>query len=203
MQFELDPGGGGRARIGVANDCFYYSPRADDALKAGLPSARFVDVDLLVNSAGALPRGRLADVPASRLRPAFEATVTCFLHSVIDAVREGLELGSLRKENRQLRSALDARYQLVGASPALKTIMDQVRRAAPTTATVLILGETGTGKEVIARTIRAYSSRAGNMFVPFNCSATPKDMLDAQLFGHRRGAFTGASEHLPGIIRGA
>jgi DNA-binding NtrC family response regulator len=68
---------------------------------------------------------------------------------------------------------------------------------------VLITGETGTGKEVLARLIHGYSPRAAKTFLPFNCSATPREMLDSQLFGHRRGAFTGASENFAGVIRAA
>src|SRR2546423_4682848 len=67
----------------------------------------------------------------------------------------------------------------------------------------LIEGETGTGKEVLARLIHGYSPRAAKTFLPFNCSATPREMLDAQLFGHRKGAFTGASENFTGVIRAA
>src|SRR5262245_56509820 len=79
---------------------------------------------------------------------------------VLDAVREGLELGTLRRENRQLKSELVARHQLIGDSASLKQIMDQVRRAAPPNATVLILGESGVGKELIARAIHRNSLRA-------------------------------------------
>src|SRR5437870_3712838 len=79
---------------------------------------------------------------------------------VLDAIREGLELGTLRRENRQLRSELVARHQLIGESHTLKHIMEQVRRAAPTNATVLILGESGVGKELIARAIHRNSLRA-------------------------------------------
>jgi two-component system nitrogen regulation response regulator NtrX len=113
---------------------------------------------------------------------------------VLDAVREGLELGRLRSENRQLRSALEARHQLVGTSPALKGIMDQVRRAAPTTATVLLLGESGVGKELIARAIHRNSQRARQRFVEVNCAAIPEELIESELFGHERGAFTGATE---------
>jgi two-component system nitrogen regulation response regulator NtrX len=113
---------------------------------------------------------------------------------VLDAVREGLELGRLRSENRQLRSALEARHQLVGTSPALKGIMDQVRRAAPTTATVLLLGESGVGKELIARAIHRNSQRARERFVEVNCAAIPEELIESELFGHERGAFTGATE---------
>jgi two-component system nitrogen regulation response regulator NtrX len=113
---------------------------------------------------------------------------------VLDAVREGVELGRLRSENRQLRSALDARHQLVGSSNALKGIMDQVRRAAPTTATVLLLGESGVGKELIARAIHRNSQRSRERFVEVNCAAIPEELIESELFGHERGAFTGATE---------
>jgi DNA-binding NtrC family response regulator/tetratricopeptide (TPR) repeat protein len=85
----------------------------------------------------------------------------------------------------------------------MQVVLATVRRVAPTTVPVLITGETGTGKEVVARTIHAYSARAAASFRPFNCSGVPKDMLDSQLFGHRRGSFTGATEHFPGVIRAA
>ena len=85
----------------------------------------------------------------------------------------------------------------------MQTLLAAARRIATTTVPVLITGETGTGKEVLARTIHACSGRAAATFLPFNCSSVPRDMLDSQLFGHRRGAFTGAVEHFPGVIRAA
>lgn len=117
---------------------------------------------------------------------------------VLDAVREGLELGSLRRENRQLRSALETRHQVVGESAGLRTIMDHVRRAAPTSATVLILGESGVGKELIARAIHRNSLRAKERFVQVNCAAIPEELIESELFGHERGAFTGATEKQTG-----
>jgi two-component system nitrogen regulation response regulator NtrX len=113
---------------------------------------------------------------------------------VLDAVREGVELGTLRRENRTLRSALETRHQLVGEATSLKSIMDQVRRAAPTNATVLILGESGVGKELIARAIHRQSQRAKERFVQVNCAAIPEELIESELFGHERGAFTGATE---------
>ncbi len=113
---------------------------------------------------------------------------------VLDAIREGLELGTLRRENRQLKSELGARHQLIGASASLKQIMEQVRRAAPTNATVLILGESGVGKELIARAIHRNSLRARERFVQVNCAAIPEELIESELFGHERGAFTGATE---------
>jgi len=113
---------------------------------------------------------------------------------VLDAVREGLELGTLRRENRTLRSALETRHQVVGESTTLKQVMDQVRRAAPTNATVLILGESGVGKELVARAIHRSSQRARERFVQVNCAAIPEELIESELFGHERGAFTGATE---------
>jgi two-component system nitrogen regulation response regulator NtrX len=113
---------------------------------------------------------------------------------VLDAVRGGLELGTLRRENRSLRSALDARHQLIGDSRALTHIMEQVRRAAPTNATVLILGDSGVGKELVARAIHRNSLRAKERFVQVNCAAIPEELIESELFGHERGAFTGATE---------
>jgi formate hydrogenlyase transcriptional activator len=82
--------------------------------------------------------------------------------------------------------------QLIGKSPALEAVLEQVERVAPTDSTVLIQGETGTGKELIARAIHNISSRCGCPFVKLNCAAIPLDLLESELFGHERGAFTGA-----------
>jgi formate hydrogenlyase transcriptional activator len=82
--------------------------------------------------------------------------------------------------------------QIIGDSPALESVLEQVTRVAPTGSTVLIQGETGTGKELIARAIHNISSRCGRPFVKLNCAAIPLDLLESELFGHERGAFTGA-----------
>ena len=82
--------------------------------------------------------------------------------------------------------------QIIGASPALETVLQQVERVAPTDSTVLIEGETGTGKELIARAVHNLSSRLGRPFVTLNCAAVPFDLLESELFGHEKGAFTGA-----------
>jgi formate hydrogenlyase transcriptional activator len=82
--------------------------------------------------------------------------------------------------------------QIIGKSPALEAVLEQVERVAPTDSTVLIEGETGTGKELIARAIHNLSSRCGRPFIRFNCAAIPLDLLESELFGHERGAFTGA-----------
>jgi formate hydrogenlyase transcriptional activator len=87
----------------------------------------------------------------------------------------------------------DARFaQIIGTSPALECVLEQVQRVAPTDATVLVHGETGTGKELIARAVHQLSARCGRPFVKLNCAAIPLDLLESELFGHERGAFTGA-----------
>ncbi len=82
--------------------------------------------------------------------------------------------------------------QIIGNSPALETVLEQVERVAPTDSTVLIQGETGTGKELIAHAVHNISSRCGHSFVRLNCAAIPLDLLESELFGHEKGAFTGA-----------
>jgi formate hydrogenlyase transcriptional activator len=82
--------------------------------------------------------------------------------------------------------------QIIGNSPALETVLEQVEQVAPTDSTVLIQGETGTGKELIARAVHNLSARCGRPFVKLNCAAIPFDLLESELFGHERGAFTGA-----------
>ena len=85
----------------------------------------------------------------------------------------------------------------------MRETMDLARRVATTDAGVLITGESGTGKEILARAIHTYSHRAEKPLIPFNCAAVPREMLESQLFGHRRGAFTGADRDNPGVIRAA
>jgi len=82
--------------------------------------------------------------------------------------------------------------QIIGNSPALESVLEQVEQVAPTDSTVLIQGETGTGKELIAHAIHNLSVRCGRPFIKLNCAAIPFDLLESELFGHERGAFTGA-----------
>ena len=111
------------------------------------------------------------------------------------AVDAALEQRRLRAENAYLRSQLDARYSfsgLVGRSPAMRQLCQLLETVAPTNSTILIQGETGTGKELVARAIHQNSQRKHQRFVALNCSAIPETLLEAELFGHVRGAFTGA-----------
>src|SRR5258706_5978674 len=88
--------------------------------------------------------------------------------------------------------AKDRFEEIIGDSPALESVLEQVERVAPTDSTVLVQGETGTGKELIARSIHNLSSRCGRPFIKLNCAAIPFDLLESELFGHEKGAFTGA-----------
>ncbi|MBU5615264.1 sigma-54-dependent transcriptional regulator [Geomonas azotofigens] len=110
-------------------------------------------------------------------------------------VLKGLQLQGLSEENRLLKEELSGRSEfksIVGTSRAMEGVFSVVRKVADTEATVLITGESGTGKELVARAIHSGSSRRGAPFVAVNCAAIPKDLLESELFGHVKGAFTGA-----------
>jgi two-component system nitrogen regulation response regulator NtrX len=113
---------------------------------------------------------------------------------ILVTIRNALDQGRLRDENRSLKRAVEARHQIVGESPALKQIWEAIKRAAPTNATVLLLGESGVGKELVARAIHRNSLRSRERFVQVNCAAIPEDLIESELFGHEKGSFTGATE---------
>ncbi len=114
--------------------------------------------------------------------------------NIVKSVRKAAERQRLLAENRSLRRELRllTNREIVGQSSALRRVLDVSNQAAPSSATVLLLGESGTGKELIARHIHGKSLRANGPFVAVNCSAIPESILEAELFGHERGAFTGA-----------
>ena len=119
------------------------------------------------------------------------------------AIERAAERRRLIEENRRLREPLAPRAgfdHLVGKSTAMETVFDLVRKAARSEANILIQGESGTGKELIARAIHAQSARAAEVFVPVDCAALPDALLESELFGHERGAFTGADRTKPGMI---
>src|SRR6201987_2300022 len=106
----------------------------------------------------------------------------------------------ISNENRALRAEVSLEHNMVGASPRMKDVFEFVRRVAPTDATVLIEGESGTGKELVARAIHRNSARAENSFVAINCAAIAENLLESELFGHEKGAFTGAAAQKKGRI---
>ncbi len=113
---------------------------------------------------------------------------------VLLTIRNALDSTRLQDENRSLKRAVEARYQMVGESPGLRQIWDAIKRAAPTNATVLLLGESGVGKELVARSIHRNSLRGRERFVQVNCAAIPEELIESELFGHEKGSFTGATE---------
>jgi DNA-binding NtrC family response regulator/tetratricopeptide (TPR) repeat protein len=130
------------------------------------------------------------------------------LGSIMRIGQSAIELERLREAERQ-RSALwpdpsiETSAGAIFESEAMRDVLTVARRISDTAVPVLITGETGTGKEVLARLIHTYSGRSKAAFSPFNCTSTSRDMIESQLFGHRRGAFTGATDHSQGVIRAA
>src|SRR5918999_896137 len=113
---------------------------------------------------------------------------------VLLTIRNALDQTRLVDENRSLKRAVEIRHQMVGESPALRHVWDAIKRAAPTNATVLLLGESGVGKELVARSIHRNSLRSRERFVQVNCAAIPEELIESELFGHEKGSFTGATE---------
>jgi len=114
------------------------------------------------------------------------------LEKTLLAVRNALKQRRLEAEVRTLKKQLDQRYVMVGEGPALQALRAEVAQAAPSNGRVLIFGENGTGKELVARAIHAQSRRARAPFVEVNCAAIPEELIESELFGHTKGAFTGA-----------
>ncbi len=114
------------------------------------------------------------------------------LEKTVLVVRNALRQRRLEAENRVLRARVDRRLEMVGESHAMRQLREQVAMAAPTNGRVLIFGDNGTGKELVARTIHALSRRRTGPFVEVNCAAIPEELIESELFGHVKGAFTGA-----------
>ena len=126
------------------------------------------------------------------------------LAQMLNAVQRCFERSRLVRENFVLRREVSERISdvegLVGASPAMHALCERIRRIAPTPATVLLSGESGTGKEVVVRALHGMSNRAGGPFVPVNCAAIAAELIESELFGHVRGAYTGARQNREGLF---
>jgi len=111
---------------------------------------------------------------------------------VLLTLRNALQHVELASENLRLRAVVHAEYEIVGSSRGVKQVIERIEKVAPSNARVLILGENGTGKELVARAIHALSPRAQGPFVEVNCAAIPGELIESELFGHMKGSFTGA-----------
>ncbi|NQU39955.1 MAG: sigma-54-dependent Fis family transcriptional regulator [Lentisphaerae bacterium] len=121
-------------------------------------------------------------------------------------VQRAIDYNKAISENADLKAQLNTRYHLkniVAESRAMQSVCDMIQRVAPTDATVLIGGESGTGKELVAKAIHAYSRRKDKKFVAVNCAALPEPLLESEMFGHVKGAFTGASSDKEGLLEAA
>ncbi|MEX2209104.1 MAG: sigma-54 dependent transcriptional regulator [Myxococcota bacterium] len=227
----IDDENGIRTSLGlILADEGYEVAKAADA-DEGLREARAGRFDLVLCDVR-MPRRSGLDVLPELILAQPDATVLMMsafgqVEQALEAVRKGaydylakpfqaeellLAIGKaeererLRRENRQLRRELSQGGReagLVAASPAMREIYELVERAAEFKTTVLVTGESGVGKEVVARAVHGLSDRAGQPFVPVNCGAIPESLIESELFGHMRGAFTGAEHEARGMFREA
>ena len=127
-------------------------------------------------------------------------------NELLTTIGKIVKLHALREEVSQLRSELHDKYRfenIVGASPGMQLVYEKIEAARNNATTVLICGESGTGKELVAKAIHYNGQRRDNPFIPVNCAAIPRDLLESELFGHKRGAFTGAFTDSVGLFRAA
>ena len=125
------------------------------------------------------------------------------IEKTLISVKNALEHQSLLEENRQLRDQVEVRYRIIGESIPTKALRQQLALMAPTNGRVLIYGESGSGKELVAHALHAQSLRAKESFVEVNCAAIPEELIESELFGHQKGSFTGASEDKTGKFQKA
>lgn len=115
------------------------------------------------------------------------------LEKVLLSIQNGMKIGQLVAENKALKEKISQDYQMIGDSPVIEKLKQQIKMAAPTSGWVLITGENGTGKELVARAIHKHSMRFEKPFIEVNCAAIPEELIESELFGHEKGAFTGAT----------
>src|ERR1051325_10793 len=122
---------------------------------------------------------------------------------ILVLLRNALQHLDLQEENVRLKQTIESRYEIVGRSFAIRSVIDKIDKVGGTPARVLITGENGTGKELVARAIHRNSTRANKPFVEVNCAAFTETLLESELFGHEKGAFTGADRAKAGLLESA
>ena len=180
------------------------------------PHLVFMDVKMAgIDGLEALKRVKQSDANAivvmisghGTIQTAVEATqlgAYDFLEKPLDTdrilvtLRNALEHLSLSEENTRLKQTIESRYEIVGRSYTIKALLDKIEKVAPSPARVLITGENGTGKELVARAVHRLSPRAEGPFVEVNCAAIPSELIESELFGHMKGSFTGAIQDRAG-----
>ena len=208
--FEVTQADSGERALELIND-FAYDVVVSDLRLPGIDGNQVIE--------GALTRypgiiaivvtgyGTVKDAVDAIKRGATDFVAKPFqFEELLHVLRSALEQRRLKNENAYLREQLDARYGLgamIGRSPGMRGLFQLIETVAPTTTTILINGETGTGKEMVARAIHQTSPRRQQRFIALNCSAIPETLLEAELFGHARGAFTGAVGSRQGRIEQA
>ncbi len=120
------------------------------------------------------------------------------LNRLLISVRNAIDKQDLVQQTRKLKREVEKKYEMVGESPEIQNIFDLIQKVAPTSARVLITGENGTGKELVARQIHQLSTRANAPFIEVNCAAIPSELIESQLFGHEKGSFTSAIKQRKG-----
>ena len=120
------------------------------------------------------------------------------LEKVLHSVEQAMKVGQLVEENRTLKATIAKEHEMIGNSTPIQELKKQINLAAPTSGWVLISGENGTGKELVARSIHAQSQRSDKPFIEVNCAAIPEELIESELFGHEKGAFTGATTQRKG-----
>lgn len=120
------------------------------------------------------------------------------LNRLLITVRNAMDKSSLITETKTLKKKVNRNYEMVGSSPAIQLVKDMIEKVAPTEARVLITGENGTGKEIVARWLHEKSERAAGPFIEVNCAAIPSELIESELFGHEKGAFTSAIKQRKG-----
>ncbi len=213
----VDDEQGIRAALGQLLEYEGYEVRSESNAPAGIatlekwkPHLVFLDVKMAgMDGLEGLKRIRQIDATATVVMISGHATIQTAVEAtqlgaydilekpldtdrILVLLRNALQQYSLQEENTRLRETIESRYEIVGKSYPIRALTGQIEKVAVTPARVLITGENGTGKELVARAIHRLSSRANKPFIEVNCAAIPSELIESELFGHMKGSFTGA-----------